>query len=51
MVKQISVCAVFVFLMSHEKHDKKQKRLKVMEERSKEPDQGGVTLADIGFKC
>ena len=30
--------------MSHEAHDKRQKRLKVIEERGKEPDNGGVTL-------
>ena len=34
--------------MSHEAHDKRQKRLKVMEERGKEPDNGGVTLSDLG---
>ena len=38
-------------LMSHEAHDKRQKRLKVMEERGKELDNGGVTLLDLGFKC
>ena len=36
--------------MSHEAHDKRQKRLKVMEERGKEPDNGGVTLSELGFK-
>ena len=37
--------------MSHEAHDKRQKRPKVIEERGKEPDNGGVTLLDLGFKC
>ena len=41
----------FMSLMSHKAHDKRQKRLKVMEERGKEPDNGGVTLLDLGFKC
>ena len=34
--------------MSHEAHDKRQKRLKVIEERGKEPDNGGVTLSALG---
>ena len=45
------VCvSCFMSLMSHKAHDKRQKRLKVMEERGKEPDNGGVTLSELGFK-
>ena len=40
-----------MYLMSHKAYDKRQKRLKVMEERAKELDNGGVTLSDLGFKC
>ena len=46
----VCVCG-FMSLMSHEAHDRSQKRLKVMEERGKKPDDGGVTLSDLGFKC
>ena len=46
----LCVCRL-MSLMSHEAHDKRQKRLKVMEERGKEPDNGGVTLSALGFKC
>ena len=46
----LCVCRL-MSLMSHEAHDKRQKRLKVIEERGKEPDNGGVTLLDLGFKC
>ena len=45
------VCeSCFMSLMSHKAYDKRQKRLKVMEERGKEPDNGGVTLSELGFK-
>ena len=46
----VCVCG-FMYLMSHKAYDKRQKRLKVMEERAKELDNGGVTLSDLGFKC
>ena len=39
----VCVCG-FMSLMSHEAHDRSQKRLKVMEERGKKPDDGGVTV-------
>ena len=39
---------LWLFLMSHDRHNKRQKRLKVMEDTAKE---GGVTLSDLGFKC
>ena len=47
----VCVCVVLCPFMSHEAHDRSQKRLKVMEERGKEPDKGGVTLSNLGFKC
>ena len=47
----LCVRVVLCPFMSHEAHDRSQKRLKVMEERGKEPDKGGVTLSNLGFKC
>ena len=41
----LCVCVVlWLFLMLHEKHNKRQKRLKVMEDTAKE---GGVTLTEL----
>ena len=39
---------LWLFLMSHDRHNKRQKRLKVMEDTAKE---SGVTLSALGFKC